>query len=162
MATIREAKQSDITKIKDIIVSSFPRFFRFFAAHSLADEGKTLVYETEGAIAGFARLIRFQVAGKQYGCVLWLATHPRYRRRGIAEQLVLAGTAELRRDCASAVFASIQRSNKASLRTFYKAGFVRISFFALWRLFGWRVLGFYRGIWYAPGEVVVEAGAGSY
>jgi ribosomal protein S18 acetylase RimI-like enzyme len=154
--SIRQVTANDLTKLKELADLSFSTFFRFFANHSLSsDEGKTLVFEDQGVPVGFTKLIEFNVGGCKYGCILWLAVHPVHRRKGIASALVKAGAETLKRDGAKAVFASVQRRNRASLATFGRAGFVQAGFLGLWRLFSWRVLGFYRGIWFAPGEVVL-------
>jgi ribosomal protein S18 acetylase RimI-like enzyme len=134
---------------------SFPRFFRFFATHSLNEEGEVLVSETQGTAIGFAKLVEFQVGGGKFGCILWLAVHPQFRRKSIASTLVNAGTELLKHDGARAVFASVQRRNIASLTVFSKEGFGKMGFLGLWRLFGWRVFKIYEDIWYAPGEIVL-------
>jgi ribosomal protein S18 acetylase RimI-like enzyme len=154
--SIRQATLNDHAKLKEIVDLSFPRFFRFFANHSLnSKEGKTLVSEEQGVAVGFAKLIEFNVGDGKYGCILWLAVHPNYRQKGIAAKLVKAGTENLKLDGAGAVFASVQRRNKVSLATFGKEGFTCVGFWGLQRLFGWRVYEFYREIWYAPGEIVL-------
>ena len=153
---IRQATPNDCTKLKEIINLSFPIIFRFFANHSVdSEKGKVLVSESQDAAVGFAKLIDFQIGGGKYGCILWLAVHPQHRRKGIAAELVNAGAENLNHDGAKAVFASVQRRNKASLATFSKEGFKRMNFLGLWRLFGWRLFEFYRDIWYAPGEIVL-------
>jgi ribosomal protein S18 acetylase RimI-like enzyme len=154
--TIRQAIMNDRAQLKVIIGLSFPRFFRYFASYSLNSEGgKVLVAVTQGAISGFAKLIEFNVGPRKYGCVLWIAVLPSYRRRGIAFSLTKSGTDYLKSDRAQMVFASTQRRNTAALATLGKAGFKRISFVGLWRVFGWRVFVFYREIWYAPSEIVL-------
>lgn len=153
---IRKATEDDIAKLKEIIDLSFPRFFRFFASHSVkSEEGKIIVAETQGVISGFAKLIEFNIGAAKYGCILWIAIHPSHRRRGIALSLTNAGIDSLKKDGSQAVFASTQRRNKAALATMGRAGFVRVGFLGLWRLFGWRVFSFYGEIWFAPGEVVL-------
>ena len=151
----REATAKDRTKIKEIIDSSFPRFFRYFASHSMdSEEGKVLVSETSGEVVGFAKLIEFNVGKGKYGCILWIAVHPEFRRRGIALSLTKESVEILKKDGAQAVFASTQRRNGAAKGTLGKAGFLKIGFLGLWRFFGWRVFSFYGDIWYAPGEIV--------
>ena len=153
--SIRLGTPSDYTKLKEIIDLSFPRFFRFFANHSVTSgEGKVLVSENQGIISGFAKLIEFNISSQKYGCVLWIAVDPSCRRQGIANNLTNMGIETLKKDCAQAVFASTQRRNRAAKVTLGKAGFVQRGFFGLWRVFGWRVFSFYREIWYAPGEIV--------
>jgi ribosomal protein S18 acetylase RimI-like enzyme len=153
--SIRQATASDYTKLKEIVDLSFPRFFRYFASHSVSDlHEPTLVSEVENVVVGFAKLIEFQVGNGKYGCILWIAVHPAYRRRGIALTLTNAGVDYLKKHGAEAVFASTQRRNSAAQAALGKAGFVRIGFLGLWRLFGWRVFQIYSDIWLAPGEVV--------
>jgi ribosomal protein S18 acetylase RimI-like enzyme len=153
--TLRQATKKDNAKLKEIIDLSFPRFFRYFANHSVTSkDGKVLISETQGIMAGFAKLIEFNIGSQKHGCILWIAVHPSYRRRGIALNLTYLGTETLKKDGVKAVFASTQRSNRAAKATLGKAGFVQRGFFGLWRVFGWRVFSFYREIWYAPGEIV--------
>ena len=153
--TIRKMTQSDIGSLKQIVDLSFPRFFRFFATHSLNSEGQVLVSEAQGEAVGFAKLVEFHVGDGKIGCILWLAVHPQFRRKSIASTLVKAGTERLKHDGARAVFASVQRRNVASLAVFSMQGFRKMGFLGLWRLFGWRVFEFYRDIWFAPGEIVL-------
>ena len=130
-------------------------FFRYFASHSVSsDDGKVIVSETQGVISGFVKLIKFNLNSQKYGCILWIAVHPSCRRKGIASNLTNAGIDYLKDYGAQAVFASTQIKNNASQATLGKAGFRRVGFLGLWRLFSWRVFNFYRDIWYAPGEVV--------
>ena len=155
LPSIRLGTPPDYTKLKEIIDLSFPRFFRYFANHSVtSEEGKVLVSETQGIISGFTKLIEFKIGSQKYGCILWIAVHPSYRRQGIAFNLTNVGTDTLKKEGAKAVFASTQRRNIAAKATLGKAGFVQIGFLGLWRVFGWRVFSFYREIWYAPGEIV--------
>ena len=153
--TIRSSIQSDEGSLKEIVNLSFPRFFRFFASRSLNSEGPVLVSEADGKVVGFAKLIEFKIGGDRFGCVLWLAVHPDFRRRNVATGLVEAGTDYLLANSAEAVFASTLRGNFGSLATFRKAGFRRMGFLDLWKIFGWRVFSFYRKTWYAPGEIVL-------
>jgi len=113
------------------------------------------VSEAEEIVVGFAKLKEFHVSNKKYGCVMWLTVHPTQRRRGIATALVKTSFEYLTQDGAQEVFASVQRRNKASLATFRKEGFTHVGLVSLWRNFGWRVFGFYRDIWSAPGEIIL-------
>jgi len=154
-STIRQATTKDNAKLREIINLSFPRFFRYFANSSVnSGEGKVLVNETQGMISGFAKLIEFNIGSQKYGCILWIAVHPSYRRRGIALNLTNFSIEILKTDGARAVFASTQRRNSAAKATLGKAGFMRMGFLGLWRVFSWQLLSFYREIWYAPGEIV--------
>ncbi len=154
--SIRQSTSKDHITLREIIDLSFPRFFRFFADHSLmSEEGKVLVCESQGVVLGFAKLIEFCVNGCKYRCILWLAVHPEHRRKGVASDLIKAGTDNLKHDGAMAVFVSVQRRNKASLAVFALNGFRKMGFLGLCRLFGLGVFGFYRDIWFAPGEIVL-------
>ncbi len=153
---IRQAESRDKMMLEEIIRLSFPRFFRFFASKSItSQEGQVLVSELEEIVVGFVKLIDFYVAKHKHGCILWIAVHPNYRQKGIASGLVQAGVEDLKHAGVEAIFASVQRKNKASLATFSKKGFRHMNFIALWRLFGWYIFRFYRAIWYAPSEIVL-------
>jgi ribosomal protein S18 acetylase RimI-like enzyme len=151
---VREMKPQDAQSVKQVIDLSFPRFYRFFGSLSLSDEGQVLIGEMQGAVAGFAKLIWFQVGEGKYGCILWVAVHPSFRKKGIARALVNAGGENLRQGDAQAVFASVSRRNAASLAVFDREGFRRMGFLGLWWLFGWHIFEFYRSIWFAPYEIV--------
>jgi ribosomal protein S18 acetylase RimI-like enzyme len=155
---IRQTIPSDMPYLKQIVDLSFPRFIRYFATHSLHEEGQVLVTEAQEAVVGFAKLIDFHVGSGKFGCILWLAVHPQFRRKGIASALVNAGTERLNEESTRAVFASVQRRNVASLAVFDREDFRRMGFLGLWWLFGWHIFEFYRKIWFAPGEIVLICG----
>jgi ribosomal protein S18 acetylase RimI-like enzyme len=148
-------RQNDLSQVKQVIDLSFPIVYRYFSFQSLNEDGQVLVCEEEGRVIGFARLIDFHIGGKKYGCILWIAVHPAFRRKGIAAKLTNSATYQLKRDGAVTVFASTQRRNVAALSVLSMQGFKRIGFFGLRRLFGWRIFQFYSAIWFAPGEVVL-------
>jgi GNAT superfamily N-acetyltransferase len=153
---IRDRVVSDNAQIKEIVDLSFPRFYRYFAWHSLSSPDEpVLVAVVNGASAGFAKLIEFTVGQMKCGCILWIAVHPLYRRKGIALLLTQASVDYLGHRGSRLVFASTQRRNRGAVVTLTRAGFGAVGFLGLWRLFGWRVLGFYGDIWFAPGEVVL-------
>ncbi|MGD6808770.1 MAG: N-acetyltransferase family protein [Candidatus Bathyarchaeia archaeon] len=114
-----------------------------------------MVCVENGFVAGFARLIEFNVDGRRFGCVLWLAVHPDFRRKGLAAVLVKAGVDWHAGRGAMAVFASAGHGNVGSISTFESVGFRRVGFLGLWRFFGWRVFAFYGKIWFVPSEVVL-------
>jgi len=153
--TLRVMLSTDCVKVKEIIDLSFSRFMGFFAYHSVQEEGQVLVCEVQEAVAGFAKLTEFQISGGKYGCILWIAVHPDFRRKGVASVLSLVGINRLKLNGAKAVFASTQRRNASALAVLGRNGFRRIGFLELRRLFGWRVFQFYRDIWLAPGEIVL-------
>jgi len=154
--SIRQMSPSDASRLKEIVALSFSRLMGFLAIHSLfSDEGQVLVTEAQGTVVGFAKLVEFQVGSSKFGCILWLAVHPQFRRKGVASALVNAGTTRLKNDGARAVFVSVQRRNVASLTVFSRQCFRKMGFLGLQRLFGWRVFKFYNDIWFAPGEIVL-------
>lgn len=156
---IRYAVTEDLPKLKTVIGASFPRVYRYFALHSVSDPSEpTLIYVVDHAVAGLAKLITFQVNHSKYGCILWIAVHPRFRRRGVASALTKSSIEYFRDHAARAVFASTQRHNVGALATLGRSGFVHVGFLGLRRLFGWRIFMFYRAIWFAPGEVVLMSG----
>jgi len=154
--SIRQMSPNDAIRLREIVALSFSKFMRFFAAHSLfSDEGQVLISEVQGTVVGFAKLIEFQIGLGKFGCILWVAVHPQFRRKGVASALVNAGTARLKDNGAKAVFASVRRGNAASLAVFSRQCFRKMGFNGLWRLFGWRVFKFYSDIWFAPMEIVL-------
>ena len=76
---IREAIQTDLPRLKEIIDLSFPLFFRYFANHSVSEFEQVFVSELKDEVVGFAKLTEFKVDKGKYGCILWIAVHPRYR-----------------------------------------------------------------------------------
>ena len=152
---VRQMTENDANQVKQVIDLSFPRFYRFFASHSLHEEGQVLVAEIAGRVVGFAKLMEFLIGGKKYSCILWIAVHPSFRRKHIAAALTNNATQILKQEGARAVFASTQRRNVGALSVLSLQGFRRIGFLGLRRLFGWRVFEFFRDIWFAPGEVVL-------
>jgi ribosomal protein S18 acetylase RimI-like enzyme len=147
---------SDEGRLREIVGLSFSRFMGFFAANSLfSDEGQVLVSETQGNVVGFTKLIQFQVGGDKFGCVLWIAVHPKFRRKGVANALINEGMQHLKEDGAKAVFASTQRRNIGAQNVLRRKGFRKMGFVDLWRIFKGRVFEFYSDIWLAPGEIVL-------
>jgi len=129
--TIKQMSRSDLHRLEQIVDLSFSWFLRFLANHSLREDGQVLLCETRETIVGFAKLIEFNIGTDKYGCVLWLAVHPQFRRKGFATVLARVGIQRLKQGCARAVFASAQRKNKAALVTLRKAGFEQVGFLAL-------------------------------
>jgi ribosomal protein S18 acetylase RimI-like enzyme len=153
--TIRQMTHNDENQVKHIIDLSFPKFHRFFASHNLNEEGHVLVSEVQGTVVGFAKLIDFRIGGRKYGCILWIAVHPSFRRKGFAAKLTSNAIHYLKQHGAIAVYASTQKRNVAALFVLRRQGFRRMVFFDLWHIFSWRVFRFYSAIWFAPGEIVL-------
>ena len=154
--SIRQISPSDAGRLREIVALSFSRLMGFFAIRSLfSDEGQVLVSEAQGTAVGFVKLIEFQVGPSKFGCILWIAVHPNFRRKGVASTLTTEGIHRLKVDGVKAVFASTQRRNRAALSVLSRNGFRRMGFLELWRLFRWRIFEFYGDIWLAPGEIVL-------
>ena len=154
--SIRQMSPNDASRLREIVASSFSRFMGFFAVHSVfSEDGQVLVSETRGSVVGFAKLIEFNVGGAKFGCMLWIAVHPDFRRMGVASALTNDPIKRLRQDGAKAVFASTQRRNTAAQAILTRNGFRRMGFLDLWHIFKGRVFQFYGDIWLAPGEIVL-------
>ena len=150
---------TDVDRLMQIAALSFSRFMGFFAVHSLlSEEGQVLVSEVQGTAVGFAKLIEFNVGTDKIGCILWIAVHPDFRRKGIAVALTNGGLQALKGDGSKAVFASTQRRNIAAQNVLCQLCFRKVGFVDLWRIFKGRVFEFYGDIWLAPGEVVLMHG----
>jgi len=152
---IRLMTSTDASRLEDIVDLSFSRFQRVFATRSLHEKGQVLVSETRETLVGFTKLIKFEIDRRKFGCILWVAVDPQFRRKGIATTLINSGTVRLKTEGANAIFASVQRRNIASLSVFDRQGFRKMGFVELWRLFSWRIFEFYGDIWHAPGEIVL-------
>jgi ribosomal protein S18 acetylase RimI-like enzyme len=153
---IRQTTIDDLPRLRKIIAESFPLFFRYFATHSVSDlKEPTLVCEVDAEVVGFAKQIQFSINQVKYGCILWIAVDLEHRRQGFGMALTNAALEWHKSQGSRTVFASTQQSNKSALATLGKAGFIRMTFRELRRMFGWRLLQFFGEIWFAPGEVVL-------
>jgi ribosomal protein S18 acetylase RimI-like enzyme len=148
-------KSSDTDSLRQITHTSFSRFFKEIATLSQYSEVQVLVSEAQGKAVGFVKLVKFHAKGGKFGCILGVAVLPQFRRKGIATDLVKAGTECLKYDGATAVFATAETINFASLAVFNKAGFKRMGFLSLRRLFGWRIFELYRAIKFSIGHIVL-------
>jgi predicted N-acetyltransferase YhbS len=153
--TIRQMESKDINSLNQVTYSSFPKFFQYIATHNQYSKGQVLVGDTQGTAIGYIKLVEFQMENDKFGFILGLAVHRRFRRKGIATQLVNTGTQLLKHDGARAVFATAHIANNASLAVFGMQGFKKMSFLSLWQLFGRRVFKVYKGVWYTLGEIVL-------
>jgi ribosomal protein S18 acetylase RimI-like enzyme len=149
-------QQSDAERLREIAALSFSRFMAFFAVHSLlSEDGEVFVSEDHGTVVGFAKLIEFNVGIEKFGCILWIAVHPDFRRKGVASALTNVGILHLKGDGAKTVFASTQRRNIGAQNVLCQMGFRKVGFVDLLRIFKGRVFEFYGDIWLAPGEIVL-------
>jgi len=152
---IKQMESCETNELEQVTCTSFSRFLRYVATNSQYSAGQVLVSEAQGTAVGFVKLAGFHVDGAKFGCILGLAVHPQFRRKGVATALVNAGTKCLKCDGATAIFATAETTNIGSLTVFNNAGFKRMGFLGLRRLFGWRVFEVYRTIRFAVGQTVL-------
>ena len=80
LSQIRGAQNGDLAGVKEVIDASFPKFYRYFAWHSVKDRSEpTFIHPVDCAVVGFAKLIQFEIDGSKYECILWIAVHPKFR-----------------------------------------------------------------------------------
>ena len=80
--TIRQMTKNDEKQVKQIIDLSFPKFYPFFAAHSLTEEGQVLICEVQTSVAGFAKLIDFLIIGKKLQLHTLDCSSPKFPTKG--------------------------------------------------------------------------------
>jgi ribosomal protein S18 acetylase RimI-like enzyme len=152
----REHRQGDEDALKGIIELSFNnRIYSFFANRSLVSAEKILVVECEGRVIGFAEPRQVRIKKEKVGNILWLATHPDFRRIGVASRLVDECIQHLKERATKSIYVSIERDNQSSLELFEKKEFTMIRFSALAKQYGFRVLLFYARFMIAPHEKVM-------
>jgi ribosomal protein S18 acetylase RimI-like enzyme len=153
---VREHRQGDEDALKRIIELSFENgIYSFFANRSLKTAPKIFVVEREGTVIGFAEPRYVRIKKEKVGNILWLATHPDFRRSGVASNLVDECIRYLKETATGRVYVSIERDNQSSLGLFEKKGFTRIEFSELAKRYGFRVLSFYSRFMIAPHEKVM-------
>ena len=88
---IRPMSRNDFSELTEVIDTSFLWLVRSLALHSVREGQQVLISEAQGTAVGFVKLANVQVGSSKFGRVLWVAVHPKFRRRGIATALVKAG-----------------------------------------------------------------------
>ncbi len=153
---VRKAEHGDRAALKEIIELSFDRgIYSFFANRSLDSAENIIVIESEGRVVGFAEPRQARIKGEKVGNILWLATHPDFRRIGVASRLVDECVQYLRDRATTSIYVSIERDNLPSLQMFEKKGFAGIKFSKLTKQYGFRVLSLYSKFMIAPHESVM-------
>jgi len=153
---VREHRQGDEDALKGIIGLSFDNgIYSFFANRSLVSAEKILVVEWGGMVIGFAEPRHVRIRKEKVGNILWLATHPDFRRIGVASRLVDECVQYLKERATKSIYVSIERDNQSSLELFEKKGFTGIRFSELAKQYGFRVLSFYSRFMIAPHEKVM-------
>ena len=82
------------------------------------------VWEYAGRVIGNVSLIPFFKRGKKIYLIANVATHPEYRRQGIARQLTVAAMQRAREKHAQAIWLHVRDDNLGAIRLYRELGFV--------------------------------------
>lgn len=82
-----------------------------------------LVWEEDGRIVGNLTLINMSREGKRYTLIANVATHPDYRRRGIARQLTLAALQHMQQRGGNEAWLHVREDNPAATQLYLSLGF---------------------------------------
>lgn len=102
-----------------------PSFLRWAAA---AAEGSSVpmsgyVWEEDGQVVGNISLIPYTIHGQRLYLIANVATHPNYRRRGIARKLTSHSIEHARRRGAPAAWLHVREENAAAVNLYLELGF---------------------------------------
>ncbi len=92
------------------------------------------VWEQDGRIVGNSSLIQFRDKGKRVHLIANVATHPDYRRRGIARALTERTMQHAREKNATAVWLHVRDDNPAAVKLYADLGFTEIARRTSWIL----------------------------
>lgn len=92
------------------------------------------VWEEDGRIVGNASLIQFRDQGKRVYLIANVATHPEYRRRGIARALTERAIQSARDKSATAVWLHVRADNPGAIKMYADLGFAEIARRTSWVL----------------------------
>lgn len=81
------------------------------------------VWEEQGRIVGNVSLIPFTVAGQRIQMIANVATHPDYRKRGIARTLVSMAMQRARSKGAASLWLNVRHDNPAAIELYKNLGF---------------------------------------
>lgn len=90
------------------------------------------VWEEDGRIVGNASIIPFREGGKRIYLIANVATHPEYRRRGIARALTRRAMQYGWEKKAAALWLHVREDNSTALRLYQEAGFEEIARRTTW------------------------------
>jgi len=153
--SIRLGNKEDRKSILDICRLSFRRVYTFIAAQNLKSNPHTIIAEVDGKVAGFLVSKTILLKNQKLGYIFWLATHPDYRRHGIALRLMSSIIDEFRTDGIRNVFVAVERGNKIGEDLFSKCGFYRMSRKDFRKRFGiWSAWILYSRFLLAPHEMI--------
>ncbi|MEI6289397.1 MAG: GNAT family N-acetyltransferase [Chloroflexota bacterium] len=85
------------------------------------------VWENNGKVVGNVSLIPFSSRGKKIYLIANVATHPDFRRMGIARQLTIAAMEKAREKKASAIWLHVRDDNPGAIKLYEELGFAERS-----------------------------------
>ncbi|MEW6084714.1 MAG: GNAT family N-acetyltransferase [Chloroflexota bacterium] len=92
------------------------------------------VWEQDGRIVGNSSLIQFRDKGKRVHLIANVATHPEYRRRGIARALTERTMQHAREKNAAAIWLHVRDDNPGAVKLYADLGFTEIARRTSWIL----------------------------
>lgn len=120
---VREASYDDYEAIERVARSAFGERDLRWAASALwwCD---VLVAEVGGNVAGFVEYYLTRLGRLRLGAIYYIAVERRFRRQGVASELLRRAEEDLELSGADLLAASTRRGNVASKRLFSKRGYV--------------------------------------
>ncbi len=136
--------RKDVLAVADLIEICFAdhmdvdgrEYIRYLRRFAVSDEGlagkllepfqvpvRGLVWEEDGQIVGNLSLISFNRQGKRYTLIANVATHPAYRRRGIARSLTETALQQIRERGENEVWLHVREDNPAAIQLYKSLGF---------------------------------------
>ena len=91
------------------------------------------VWEDNGRVVGNVSLIPFVKRGQKIYLIANVATHPDYRRRGIARELTTAAMQRAREKHAQAIWLHVRDDNQGAIQLYHELGFVERSRRTSWQ-----------------------------
>jgi len=92
------------------------------------------VWEQDGRIVGNASLVPFRYKGKRIYLIANVATHPNYRRRGIARALIERTMQHARQRGAHELWLHVRKDNPAAVEMYADLGFWERAHRTTWRI----------------------------
>ena len=151
---LRDGISTDRPAIERIARRSFDRVYAFFAIRGARHAWPLLIWEDDGAIAGFleGRLFDGQ---PPIGYVYFVAVDPEHRRHHMGRWLVEESLRRFESRGATRVFAAVPGDNEASMRLFKALGFQDVPRGAMWRWYRWRSIAAQMNMMIAPHEILL-------
>ena len=153
--TIRKVEPRDKEAVSEICRISFDRLYEYFASRSFSSSDQVFVSDVEDRVVGFAMLRLVHIRKQILGNVLWLAVHPKFRRRGVASALLEVSIDYFKNHLIRTAYASVKKNNLSSIYLFERERFRKLDFHKLTQLYGFRVVEIYLKMHIAPTEIVL-------